>query len=277
MKSVFVFDLDGTLLNSNVEISQRTVKALKKLKDKGHLIILSSGRMYASMQYIIERFLPFLRNYAVISAYNGGYLVDHSGNVVFEKGVEKETACECIEFLQEYRVHRHIYINDVLISEQDDEEIKAYAKHSFVNYTLVDDLVKVIKNSDHPTLKILAICEPKTLDELKGMALKRFKDKFNIMKSFDSYLDFIPKGVSKGEALKIFSKIYNFDLKSCYVFGDSENDIDMLEISNNSFAMGNAKKEVKESARYVLPTNDEDGVAYAIEKIFVSDFNNVNT
>jgi len=86
----------------------------------------------------------------------------------------------------------------------------------------------------------------------------------------------MPFGVSKGEALKILAQIYNFNVEEVYVFGDSQNDIDMLRISRNSFAMGNAQKDVKEVARYVIPSNDEDGVAFAIEKILSDDLDNVN-
>ncbi|HOB16532.1 MAG TPA: Cof-type HAD-IIB family hydrolase [Defluviitoga sp.] len=273
---VFVFDFDGTLLNSEVRVGPRTFEALKILKEQGHTIILCSGRMYASMLYIINNFLPFLKGYAYIVAYNGGYIVNNKGELIFEKGLEKEVAIECVEFLRQLNVHRHIYINDELISEVDDQEIRDYSKHAFVEYKLVDDLVETIKSSEHPTLKILAICEPDRLDEIQSFAEKKFEGRINIMKSFSSYLDFMPFGVSKGEALKILAEIYNFNVEEAYVFGDSQNDIDMLRISKNSFAMGNAEKEVKEAASYVIPSNDEDGVAYALEKILCDDGNNVN-
>jgi Cof subfamily protein (haloacid dehalogenase superfamily) len=275
-RKFFVFDFDGTLLNSEVRISSRTFDALKKLKEKGHTIILCSGRMYASMLFIVDNFLPFLKGYAHIVSYNGGYIVNNKGELLFEKGLEKDVAIDCVEFLRELNVHRHVYINDELISEQDDQEIKDYSKHSFVEYKLVDDLVETIKNSEHPTLKILGICETSKLNTVQSLAEKKFEGKINIMRSFNTYLDFMPFGVSKGEALKILSKIYNFNVEEVYVFGDSQNDIDMLKISRNSFAMGNAQKEVKEVASYVIPSNDEDGVAFAIEKILSDDLDNVN-
>lgn len=273
---VFVFDFDGTLLNSEVRISPRTFEALKKLKEHGHTIILCSGRMYASMLFIVENFLPFLKGYAHIVSYNGGYIVNNKGELLFEKGLDKDVAIDCIEFLRELNVHRHVYINDELISEQDDQEIKDYSKHSFVAYKLVDDLVDTIKNSEHPTLKILGICEQAKLNMVQSLAEKKFEGKINIMRSFSTYLDFMPFGVSKGEALKILAQIYNFNVEEVYVFGDSQNDIDMLRISRKSFAMGNAQKDVKEVARYVIPSNDEDGVAFAIEKILSDDLDNVN-
>jgi len=277
MKKTFVFDLDGTLLNSDVRISQKTYQALKKLKEENHLIIIASGRMYASTMYIVENFLPFLKGNVIISSYNGGYIVDHLGNILFEKGVSKENAVKCIKFLRGLNVHRHIYINDKLISEIDDKEIRDYSKHSFVDYLLVDDLIAEIENSSHPTLKLLAIGEPNKINIVKKLAEKEFQDEFNLMKSWDTYLDFIPFGVSKGNSLKIISKMYNLDTDTLYVFGDSENDLDMLELTKNSFAMGNATEDVKKVANYLIPSNDEDGVAYAIEKILADDIDNVNT
>ncbi|MDY6894602.1 MAG: HAD-IIB family hydrolase, partial [Thermotogota bacterium] len=189
MKKAFVFDLDGTLLNSEVRISPKTYQALKKLKEEGHLIIIASGRMYASTMYVVENFLPFLKENVIVSSYNGGYIVDHKGNVVFEKGVSKGNAVKCIRFLRDLNIHRHIYINDKLISEIDDKEIRDYSKHSFVDYMLVDDLIAEIENSSHPTLKILAIGEPNKIDLIKKLAEKEFQGEFNLMKSWNTYLD----------------------------------------------------------------------------------------
>ncbi len=276
MKKAFVFDLDGTLLNSGVRISPKTYQALKKLKEEGHFIVIASGRMYASTMYVVENFLPFLKGNVIISSYNGGYIVNHNGKVFFEKGVSKESAVKCIKFLRDLKIHRHIYINDKLISEIDDKEIRDYSKHSFVDYVLVNDLISEIENSSHPTLKILAIGEPDKINLVKKLAEKEFQGEFNLMKSWDTYLDFIPYDVSKGNSLKIISKMYNLDPNTLYVFGDSENDIDMLELTKNSFAMGNAKEDVKKVANYLIPSNDEDGVAYAIEKILADDIDNVN-
>ena len=232
--------------------------------------------MYASTMYVVENFLPFLKGNVIISSYNGGYIVNHNGKVFFEKGVSKESAVKCIKFLRDLKIHRHIYINDKLISEIDDKEIRDYSKHSFVDYVLVDDLISEIENSSHPTLKILAIGEPDKINLVKKLAEKEFQGEFNLMKSWDTYLDFIPYDVSKGNSLKIISKMYNLDPNTLYVFGDSENDIDMLELTKNSFAMGNAKEDVKKVANYLIPSNDEDGVAYAIEKILADDLDNVN-
>lgn len=276
MKKAFIFDLDGTLLKSDLTISCRTKSALREIKERNHIIIISTGRMYTSTMYIIENFLPFLKEYVIVSAYNGGYVVSPEGRIIFEKGVEKDLAIKCVEFLRKLDIHRHIYINDKLISEQDDKEIKDYAVHSFVDYFLVEDLIKEIRNSKHPPLKLLAIGEPHKINEVKFLSEKEFDGKFNIMKSWDIYLDFMPADVSKGTSLKIISDLYNFEIEHCYVFGDSENDIEMLKLTKNSYAMGNSTDEVKNTSNNILPTNDEDGVAYAIEKILADDFNNVN-
>ncbi|KAF2955368.1 HAD family hydrolase [Marinitoga sp. 38H-ov] len=272
-RKVFVFDLDGTLLNSKEQMTERTINAIKKIYEKGSFIIIASGRMYKSTKIVINKYLPFLNEIPIVS-YNGAYVVSHSGEVVFESDIDKKLAIDIIKEAKKEKIHVQTYINDDLIADDDDNEIKGYAKHSGVDYKIVNDLQDyILKNKNGPT-KILTISDEKRLDVFQKNMQVKYNNELNIVRSFNIYLDFLNKDSSKGIALKKLSNIYNFDLKNAYVFGDSENDISMLSLSNNSYAMGNASNHVKESANYIAPSTDEEGVASIIEKILSSDFNN---
>ena len=87
-----------------------------------------------------------------------------------------------------------------------------------------------------------------------------------IVSSENDGIDITLKNVSKGNAVKIFTNYYNLSLDNIAVFGDNDNDISMLNVTKNSFAMGNATEEVKNIANFVIDSNNEDGVAKAIKK-----------
>ncbi len=95
---VFVFDFDGTLLNSEVRISPRTFEALKSLKSMDIpsfcVVVVCTLLCYL----LLKTFCLFLKGYAHIVSYNGGYIVNNKGELLFEKGLDKDVAIDCIEF-----------------------------------------------------------------------------------------------------------------------------------------------------------------------------------
>jgi len=270
--NTFVFDLDGTLLNSNIKVSEENIKALKKIIKNKHNLILASGRMYSSMMHIIDNYIPFVENYAHIVSYNGAYVVDNQNQILIEEGVNAEIAKEIIKYFRKKDLHRQIYVKDELIVEEDNQEIKDYAKHASVKYEVVYDLLDYIDKNSNLPLKLLAVGDNNRLLEIQKELSTKFNNYLNVIMSFHSFLDIIPKNTSKGLALEKLSEIYKFDLKNAHIFGDSENDISMLKKTNNSYAMGNASDNVKKVAKFIVPSNDEEGVAYAVEKIFNNNF-----
>src|SRR6056297_4291139 len=107
--NTFVFDLDGTLLNSNIKVSEENIKALKKIIKNKQNLILASGRMYSSMMHIIDNYIPFVENYAHIVSYNGAYVVDNQNQILIEEGVNEEIAKEIIKYFRKKDLHRQIY------------------------------------------------------------------------------------------------------------------------------------------------------------------------
>ncbi|OQY10994.1 MAG: hypothetical protein B6I29_00095 [Marinitoga sp. 4572_148] len=270
-KKVFVFDLDGTLLNTKESISQRTIYAIKAIYERGYFIIIASGRMYKSTRLVIEKYLPFLKNIPIIS-YNGAYVVSHTGEVVFESDIEKNDAVKIIQEAKKENIHVQIYLNDELLSDTENAEIKQYARHSGVEYKIVDNLENYISQNSHGPTKVLTVAKKEILDVFQEKMISKYNNKLNIVRSFSIYLDFLNKDSSKGIALKKLSQIYNFDISKTYIFGDSENDVSMLQLSKNSYAMENANEHVKNAAKNITLSNDEEGVAIVIEKI-LSDIN----
>ena len=257
---VFVFDLDGTLLDDKERLSEANKKAVLRAA-QNHFVILASGRMLKSiLKFSLEQFST---EFPTI-AYNGSMVYVPGMGIVHHEKIPPETAAKVIEKLREYKVHRQAYVDDNLLSEEDNEEIKAYAKHSGVEYHVVEDLVSIVSKSG--STKILAIAKPDKLDEIKSDLSPSFKN-LRIFKSFPTYLDFVPQNVGKAKALETLSKILHFDLKNAVAFGDNDNDADMIKKVGWGVAMENATTAVKEVAKFVAPSNNDSGVAKVVNII----------
>ncbi|HIP92771.1 MAG TPA: HAD family hydrolase [Thermotoga sp.] len=252
---VFVFDLDGTLMNDNEEIPEKNVEALKKLI-KRFEVVIASGRMLISILKVEKKYfgieLPTI-------AYNGGMIYIPGEGIVFEKNLETVLAREILQDLRKMKIHRQIYINDTLYVEEDNEKVREYAKHSDVDYYVVKDLLALIEKKG-PT-KILAIDEENVLDVIKKNLREKYKNGVKIFKSFPTYLEFVPQNVDKGVGLRYLRKRFNWKKEEIVSFGDNENDIAMFRESGLKVAVANAVEDLKEVADIVSPSNNQAGIA----------------
>nr|WP_233186282.1 Cof-type HAD-IIB family hydrolase [Thermotoga sp. KOL6] len=263
---MFVFDLDGTLLNDNLEISKRDREALEKLSKKCS-IVFASGRMLVSTLNVEKKY--FNKTFPTI-AYNGAMIYIPEEGIVLNKKIPPEIAREIVEYIRSLNVHWQAYIDDVLYSEKDNEEIKGYAKHSSVDYRVEPKLSDLV--SKVGTTKLLLIDSPERLDGLKEILSKRFEGSVKVFKSFPTYLEIVPKDVDKGKALNFLREKMGWQKEEIVVFGDNENDLFMFEEAGLKVAMGNAIDKVKEAADIVTLTNNDSGVSHVLERILADCF-----
>ncbi|AAD35735.1 HAD family hydrolase [Thermotoga maritima MSB8] len=261
MYRVFVFDLDGTLLNDNLEISEKDRRNIEKLSRKCY-VVFASGRMLVSTLNVEKKY--FKRTFPTI-AYNGAIVYLPEEGVILNEKIPPEVAKDIIEYIKPLNVHWQAYIDDVLYSEKDNEEIKSYARHSNVDYRVEPNLSELV--SKMGTTKLLLIDTPERLDELKEILSERFKDVVKVFKSFPTYLEIVPKNVDKGKALRFLRERMNWKKEEIVVFGDNENDLFMFEEAGLRVAMENAIEKVKEASDIVTLTNNDSGVSYVLERI----------
>jgi Cof subfamily protein (haloacid dehalogenase superfamily) len=261
-KRTFVFDLDGTVLNSKNEFPQETKRLILNILDSGDNVIFATGRMHISAKKLLEN--VFNEDIFPIISYNGAVVYVPNVGFIYEKTLDIETAHKVIDFLRERKIHVQTYVDDKLYSEKDNEEIKLYAKHADVPYYVVDDL----KAIEHPPIKMLAIAEQGILDNLIEPLKEIVNQKANVFKSFPIFLDIVPADANKGNALKFLANYMGFDLKNTVVFGDNENDIYMFEVAGKKIAVENAVDKLKEVADFVSKSNEENGVLYSFVHLF---------
>jgi len=257
---VFVFDIDGTLLEEGSRLDEKTREFLLTLS-QDHTLIFASGRMYRSIRQLLER--EFGKLFPVI-AYNGALIVDETGKVLQEVTLDSNVAGGIIGFLRTVGVHRQAYVCDVLFVEEDNEKAKDYARHSDVEYVVVDDLAKLCKQ--HPPLKLLVIDE----DQRKLSDLARsLKERFPVdaYGSFPTYLEIVSPEIGKGKALGILAEVKGFSLAETVAFGDSDNDLELIETAAVGVAVGNATEHLKSRADYVTRALFAEGVVEGVEAV----------
>lgn len=255
-------DLDDTLLDDKLAISPRVKEALQKIRKQGVIVTLATGRMYASA-------LPFARDLNIevpLITYQGAIIKNSlNGEVLRNFPVPLEFAREIISLVkEEYGFHIHVYVEDQLYLESITKEGKGYAKLAHVKLNPIGDLIGFLKQA--PT-KMVIIAEPALLDPLNERLEKTYQDKLHITRSKPQYLEVMHLRADKGQALADLAAHLGIKQEEVMAFGDAPNDVEMLEYAGTAVVMGNAGDEIKKIADYVTLSNNEDGVADAIEKL----------
>ena len=129
---------------------------------------------------------------------------------------------------------------------------------------VLDDFLASIQE---PLPKCLAVGPTERLVALEAAVKAELGHRVDAFRSSDIFLELVPKGVNKGVALERLSAVLGVSLSDLIAIGDNYNDVEMLRLAGTSVAMGNAPEDIQRMATLVTKTNNEDGVAYALEHL----------
>lgn len=259
---LIAIDLDDTLLHNDLTISERARTAIRKAVAKGVHVTLATGRMYRSA-------LPFALDLQLnlpLITYQGALVKYADGREVYHRPIPVQTARELVQFLLPYGYHVNIYIDDELYMEKNSPEGQRYVAIARVPINMVENLPDALIKEPS---KIVVIADSLDLDQLALDARRFFGSSLHLTKSKPTFLEFAHVKATKGLALAHLASSLGISAGSVMAIGDSPNDLDMIEYAGWGVAMENAVPEVKEKARYVTRSNDDDGVAEAIEKLVI--------
>lgn len=265
-------DMDGTLLNSNHEISERNKETLRQAKKLGVNIAITTGRLFGSARYYSN--LIGIENTPVIAS-NGAYIKTNYEDIpILENSIPKEIAIEIYKIIKKHNLKINFNSWDTLMREDEVPDDHAYTimnkqlpEDKKVKFIINSDFISAIENFDGKILKGIVI-ERENLDNLwaaKDELKEIFGDKLHVVSSGTDNIEIMIGTTSKGNAVAHLADILNVNAEEVMCIGDSENDISMLKFAGIGVAMGNGLQMVKDIADYITDTNDNDGVAKAVE------------
>lgn len=262
-------DLDGTLTDSNKKLSKINIDAIHKAIEKGVAIILASGRPVLGINHIAKE-LSLAEKGGYILAYNGGNIIDCKTNeIIYERILPEQCIKTICEAAQRNQVIPMTYFENVIVSENDDDEYMI--KEAICNSAEIKKVENLVEFVDYPVAKFLVVGEHDKLLPVQEELLSKFPGILDAFFSESYFLEVVPAGVAKSTSLESLLKILNIDREELMACGDGMNDIPMLEYAGFSVAMENAYSKVKEYADYITLSNDDNGVAYVIEKFILKE------
>jgi Cof subfamily protein (haloacid dehalogenase superfamily) len=255
-------DLDDTLLDSTLSISGPCKSNIRAAREKGVIITLATGRMYSSA-------LPFALQLEVdvpLITYQGALVKNsQTQQVLYYQPLAPDMAVAVMKYFQKAGVHYHSYFDDQLCLESRSEEGMDYAQLAGVEPLIVPSLVDACRQGQE-ALKIMAVNrDQERLLEMEKDLKHIYGSSLHITRSKPYYLEIMNPQANKALALKTLAEHFGIQQREVMALGDSYNDMEMIKWAGLGVAMGNAPAEVKRVADFVTASNDEDGVAQALQ------------
>lgn len=262
----FCSDIDGTLLDSTREISQRLKNIVKKLPDD-FPVILASSRMPDAMRHLLH---DLDRPSQPLISYNGGYVLSAEGEVLENVSIPVDLVAKILKLTQGTDIHVSLYQGENWYEEKDDHWSQREVRNTKVNCTWLhaDGVLDLWSKGTSGAHKVMCMGDSQEMAWLFGELHFGHAQDLHLYRSSNTYLEIAPRAISKATGLKkILDHSYDFGMESVIAFGDNYNDIDLLQSVGWGVAVGNARAEVKAVAKEISLHHKEDGVAVALEKI----------
>ena len=256
-------DMDGTLLNDNYELSQRTQAAMLKWVETGLYFIPSTGRPLCAMESVSSLFsedMPFI-------VYNGAMGIMHrSKEVLFSIDLDPNLVPEIYRLGGERNLPVALWCRERLYANQNCDPIQFYEEATNAPAKIIDNLDEINALALLGVTKILWMDYPENILIHQRDMQAHFGDTVNCHATRPELFEFVAPAASKATALAKIGAKLGIARDKIIAVGDGYNDLSMLEYAGFSIAMGNAPDDIKKVCNHVTLTNNEDGVAVWIEE-----------
>lgn len=285
MYKLIAIDLDGTLLNSYGQVSEKNMLALKKAQESGMNIVLASGRSTNSVKNIAND----IGNNKYIICGNGSLIYDlQKEEIIYNKFIEKKKALQIIKICEQNSIYYNVYTENMVIAKTLNNNVlfyhqenanKSESKKTKIN--LVENIYEYVENLENENILKFTISDSSSI--IFNSIIKKLRDIKNIdvldvahmsrkiIKSGTEevsinyyYTEITNKDVDKWNTIDWLAKELNIKKEEIMTIGDNINDKLMIENAGLGVAMGNSSPYIKEIADKVVASNNEDGVAEAI-------------
>ena len=294
MYKLVAIDLDGTMLNKYGIITENTKNVIKKVQEKGVEVIIASGRPINS----VKNFSKEINSQKYFISGNGAITYDiKNDKILYENILNKNKVLQVIKICEENSIYYNVYTENGIIAKNLNYNTLYYYKENInkseenkTHINMVENIYDYIENRNEKILKIMICDGSKTIFnsimkkireitdieilDVSHMSRKIIKQGTEEIALEYFYTEISAKDVDKWNALEKLIELMNITKEEVVTIGDNANDIKMLKNAGLGVAMGESAPYVKECANEVTTSNDNDGVAVILEKIFLD--KNVN-
>lgn len=267
---LIVLDVDGTMLNSNRELTKRTAQTLRKVQQMGIRVALASGRPTYGILPLAQAIDLGIYDGYIIS-YNGAQVMEaKTGQIIFERRIDPQM----VPYLEKKAAKMGLTMayydgNEVVSTDITNPHIVDEAEMN--GMTLRQDDVLSLSMDDWPAEVMLVSDNEEALSSLEQHMQRHLNGVMDTIHSNPYYLEIVGYQVGKSYAMSALVQKMGIGLDEVLAIGDGEADINMIQMAGTGVAMANATEGVRRCADFTTLSNDQDGAALAIEKAIVQE------
>jgi Cof subfamily protein (haloacid dehalogenase superfamily) len=260
------FDLDGTLLRRDLEITARTLAAVKGLRQQGMRLVVATGRRYESAVEHAEK-LGFGGDDPVV-CYGGSMVRRMDGETLLHHTLPKDLGLEVLRWAAERDLHARVFVDGRVITSPNSPAALRFSKRlEEPGIVEVDSPTEWLAGAEEEPTKLVIVDHPDDVPGWLGEAQEAFRGRLFVTRSLPHYVEVGGLEGTKSTALEFLCGRWGIDPERVLAFGDADNDVDMLRFAGRGVAVGPMTPGVREAADEVVPGVDEDGVAVYVEKL----------
>ncbi len=264
---MLVLDIDGTLTNSQKEITLETKKAIHAIQERGHKVMLASGRPTPGMKRYAEE-LELEKYGGYLLSFNGGRIINcRSGEIVYQQMFPAVLIPKIYRFAKRHDCGLITYYGEkILLATRMDDYIALESRINQMKMMEVEDFLGFI---DFDVNKLLMTAPPDKAEQYEKELNEKYGDIISVYRSEPFFIELMPKGIDKASSIDRMLSTVGMTRENTICCGDGFNDMTMIEYAGVGVAMANAQEKVKEKADYITDSNDEDGIVKVIDKFIL--------
>lgn len=259
-------DIDGTLLNSERDLSEKLTSVIGGYPPDFPLI-LASSRMPDAMRHLLR---DLGKPNEPLIAYNGGFVLDGQGNVLDSVTIPLDLVAKILQMTRKTDIHVSLYHGENWYEPKEDYWSKREIQNTKVQPTWLsgEKVLDLWAQDQLGAHKVMVMGDSNEISWLFGELHFDHARELHLYRSKDTYIEIAPRKISKATALRlVLDRLYDFGMEEVIAFGDNYNDIDLLQSVGWGVAVANARPEVKAVAKEITLHHKEDGVAATLERM----------
>ena len=260
---MIAIDLDGTLLHDDMTISEYSRHVIRQAIDRGYRIVVATGRMWDSAR--AKASVLHLGNVPLICYTGAWIMMSETGEPLMQEGLNPWLASEILMESRSRGWYATSFMDDMIYMDKPDGTEVKYRKYRSKEPVFVGEKFY------HPEKIVTRIVFSDPLEakrrEIRQVIEEKFGRWVDVVFPGDDFVDIHKKGINKAEAVRFLCEKEGILPEEIMVFGNTENDVSLLRMAGFSYAVANGDKVARKAARFLCPSNEEDGVAQVIEKL----------